>query len=164
MDDLIVNAAQDLLKEQFEISGFQNTTLGCNLSFDILRSEFVQILHKGKNHWLTTSTVGWPAATVNVFDSLNQSLSQCTVNQVCALIFTRNQTIDVRFIDVEPQTNSSDCGVYALLVAFSYSCRMPPAGRMIQCSHCKEQFHKKCERVTRNELSCSWQCRLCAKK
>ena len=75
LDDVIINAAQDLLKEQFEISGFQNTTLGCNLSFDILRSEFVQILHNGKNHWLTTSTVGLPAATVNVYDSLNQSLS-----------------------------------------------------------------------------------------
>ena len=219
LDDVIINAAQDLLKEQFEISGFQNTTLGCNLSFDILRSEFVQILHNGKNHWLTTSTVGLPAATVNVYDSFNQSLSQSTVNQVCALIFTRNQTIDVRFIDVEPQTNSSDCGVYAIAFATSLcfcedissiqycvskmrthlvsclekrqmapfpsiqrkstlshsilaqqripvscSCRMPPAGRMIQCSHCKEQFHKKCERVTRNELSSSWQCRLCAKK
>eukprot|EP00731_Ephydatia_muelleri_P006324 Em0003g572a len=80
LDDVIINAAQDLLKEQFEISGFQNTTLGCNLSFDILR--------------------------------------------------------------------------------ISCSCRMPPAGRMIQCSHCKEQFHKKCERVTRNELSSLWQCRL----
>ena len=93
LDDVIVNAAQDLLKEQFEMSGFQNTTLGCNLSFDILRSEFVQILHNGKNHWLTTSTVGLPAATVNVYDSLNQSLSQSTVNQVCALIFTRNQQL-----------------------------------------------------------------------
>ena len=50
------------------------------------------------------------------------------------------------------------------LIPVSCSCRMPPAGRMIQCSHCKEQFHKKCERVTRNELSSSWQCRLCAKK
>eukprot|EP00731_Ephydatia_muelleri_P029862 Em0021g385a len=90
LDDVIINAAQDLLKEQFEISGFQNTTLGCNLSFDILRTQ---------------------------------------------------QRIPV-----------------------SCSCRMPPAGRMIQCSHCKEQFHKKCERVTRNELSSSWQCRLCAKK
>ena len=48
MDDVIINAAQDVLKEQFEISGFQNTTLGCKLSFDILRSEFVQILHNGK--------------------------------------------------------------------------------------------------------------------
>ena len=62
---------------------------------------------------LTTSTVGLPAATVN------QSLSQSTVNQVCALIFTRNQTIDVGFIDVEPQTNSTDCGVYAIAFATS---------------------------------------------
>ena len=54
-----------------------------------------------------------------MYDSLNQSLSQSTVNQVFALIFTRNQTIDVRFIDVEPQTNSSDCGVYAIAFATS---------------------------------------------
>ena len=113
----------------------------------------------------------------------------------------------MRFIDVEPQTNSSDCGVYAIafatrlcfcedisfiqycvskmrthlvsylekrqmapfssiqrkstlshsivaqqLIPISCSCRMPPAGRMIQCSHCKEQFYKKCKQITRNEL------------
>ena len=119
LDDTIINRAQSILREQFRAAGFQNTTLGTRLLFDVLRSEFIQILHNGKNHWLTISTIGLPASTVNVYDSLYQSLSQCTIDQICAVMFSTNDAVHVRFIDVEQQTNNSDCGVYAIAYATS---------------------------------------------
>ncbi|KAL5497317.1 hypothetical protein EMCRGX_G013776 [Ephydatia muelleri] len=93
LDDTIINRVQSILREQFGAAGFQNTTLGTLLLFDVIRSEFIQILHNGKNHWLTISTIGLPASTVNVYDSLYQSLSQCTIDQICAVMFSTN---DVR--------------------------------------------------------------------
>ena len=87
--------------------------------FDVIRSEFIQILHNGKNHRLTISTIGLPASTVNVYDSLYQSLSQCTIDQICVVMFSTNDAVDVRFIDVEQKTNNSDCGVYAIAYATS---------------------------------------------
>ena len=122
LDDTIINQAQSILREQFGAAGFQNTTLGTRLLFDVIRSEFIQILHNGKNHWLTIPTIGLPASTVNVYDSLYQSLSQCTIDQICAVMFSTNDAVDVRFIDVEQQTNNSDCGVYAIAYATTSLC------------------------------------------
>ncbi|KAL5510213.1 hypothetical protein EMCRGX_G005721 [Ephydatia muelleri] len=119
LDDTIINRAQSILREQFGAAGFQNTTPGTRLLFDVIRSEFIQILHNGKNLWLTIPTIGCQASTVNVYDSLYQSLSQCTIDQICALMFSTNDAVDVRFIDVEQQTNNSDCGVYAIAYATS---------------------------------------------
>ena len=119
LDDTIINQAQSILREQFGAAGFQHTTLVTRLLFDVIRSEFIQILHNGKNHWLTIPTIGLPASTVNVYDSLYQSLSQCTIDQICAVMFSTNDAVDVRFIDVEQQTNNSDCGVYAIAYATS---------------------------------------------
>ena len=119
LDDTIINRAQSTLREQFGTAGFQNTILGTRLLFDVIRSEFIQILHNGKNHWLTISTIGLPASMVNVYDSLYQSLSQCTIDQICAVMFSTNDAVDVRFIDVGQQTNNSDCGVYMPPVSVS---------------------------------------------
>ena len=64
-------------------------------------------------------TISTIASTVNVYDSLYQSLSQCTIDQICAVMFSTNDAVDVRFIDVEQQTNNSDCGVYTIAYATS---------------------------------------------
>ena len=42
-------------------------------------------------------------------------------DQTCALMFPTNDAVDVRFIDVEQQTNNSDCGVHAIAVTTSLS-------------------------------------------
>ena len=40
-----------------QMHGFQETTLGMKLAYDVLRGGFVQILHDGFGHWLTISTI-----------------------------------------------------------------------------------------------------------
>ena len=72
LNDEIINVAQSLLKNLYKMKRFQNTTLGCDLSFDIMRTELIQILFIGNNHWVTISTVGLlkPARCINVYDSL----------------------------------------------------------------------------------------------
>ena len=42
-------------------------------------------------------------------------------DQTCTVMFSTNDAVDVRFIDVEQKTNNSDCGAYAIAVATSLS-------------------------------------------
>ena len=75
LNDLIINAAQHLLKVQFpHVGGFQDTILQKTLSFQIENGEFVQVLNKGGNHWITVTTIGVNnLSSVRVFDSLGSS-------------------------------------------------------------------------------------------
>ena len=52
LNDRLVSAAQSMLRNQFQVLGMQDTSLGHTLAFDILTTEFVQILHDGHAHWL----------------------------------------------------------------------------------------------------------------
>eukprot|EP00731_Ephydatia_muelleri_P009172 Em0004g1510a len=218
--DLYVYAVEaiELVKHcQYGISGLQATTLGYHLTFDIMRKDFVQILHNGEDHWLTISTLGLPSGHVNIYDSLYQTCTDHAIDQMCSIIFTPNNAVYLHFTDVDKQTNSSDCGLYAIayatglccgeevcsrkydmmvmrqhllkclesgrMTAFPSSyrengpivankmikvrcyCRLPDSGVMIQCSSCKEWFHKKCDssipRKAWSDLKFKWHCKMC---
>ena len=53
LDDAIINAVQYLLHSQYGMPGFQATTLGYHLTFDIMRKGFIQILHNLEDHWFS---------------------------------------------------------------------------------------------------------------
>ena len=71
LNDMIISAAQSLLKKQNPlVGGFQPPYLGQTCAFDIQSEEFVQILHNGHGHWLTVSMLGAEdGAEVYVYDS-----------------------------------------------------------------------------------------------
>ena len=59
LNDKITNAAQHILKKQFPlIEGFQDTLLQKEHQFRVMAEEFVQIINKSGNHWITLSTLG----------------------------------------------------------------------------------------------------------
>ena len=68
--------------------GLQNALLGCTLSFDVIKNEFVQVLHSGGNHWLTVSTIGCKPSVVKVYDSLFPELPTQTKEEICALLYS----------------------------------------------------------------------------
>ena len=51
------------------IEGFQRPTLGPVRNFSIMTSEFVQILHTGRSHWVCVSSIKCPPGIVNLYDS-----------------------------------------------------------------------------------------------
>ena len=66
LSDVLINASQNILKQQHpHVGGFQNTLLGPNFSFAPQSTEFVQVLH-GASHWLCVSTAGCKEGEVNV--------------------------------------------------------------------------------------------------
>ncbi len=90
LDDKLVNAGQTLIKARFpNIHGFQDVSLGQTLAFDIMKEGFVQVLHTGRGHWITVSTIGCHTAEVDVYDSMPPSVNSSLQNQVAALFCSR---------------------------------------------------------------------------
>ena len=117
LTDNIINATQLLLKRKYPVPGLQNTLLGSTLSFDVMTDEFVQVLHSSGNHWLTISTIGCKPSTVKVYDSLYSTLPTQTKDQICALLASKEPTIDLIHVNVQTQPNGSDCGLFTLAFA-----------------------------------------------
>ena len=118
LNDNIVDVSQLLLSQQFpHLNGLQSVTLGRTLAFNIEGDEFVQILHTGKGHWVTISTIGCTTGEVNVFDSLPPAPTTDMINQIAAILCTPKDTIRVRYIDVPMQEGYSDCGLFAIAFA-----------------------------------------------
>ena len=116
MNDEIINVTQRLLKNQYKTLGFQNTTLGCNLSFDIMRTEVIQILFNGNNHCVTISM---DCHNQLVVYSLYETLTHFTNDQICALLCSGESCITARLMTVDKQKNLSDCGLLAIALATS---------------------------------------------
>ena len=94
LDDSLISLGQNmLLKQHPQINGLQSTLLGQNFSFSPMPFEFVQILHEKGNHWITISTIGCPASTVNVYDSLHGTLSMHNQGVIADILQTQKEFI-----------------------------------------------------------------------
>lgn len=111
----IIDAAQLLLKRKASgINGWQSTELGRNSNqFKVTASPLVQF-HVNGNHWLVVSTVNCTPETVNIYDSA-YTLVRCNTKLQIST-FHRPSTPNLYFqsLDIQRQTNSKDCGVYAI--------------------------------------------------
>ena len=133
LNDEIVNASQQLLSAQFPyLGGPQSVILGRTLAFNIEPNEFVQILHTGRGHWVTMSTIGCTAGEVNVFDSLPPSPTTDLLNQIAAILCTPKKEIKVNYIDVLLQEGFSDCGVFAIAYATALAYGKQPGGCFLE--------------------------------
>ena len=119
LSDKVIHSAQLLMLQQFpHILGLQPPVLEQTLSFQVHRGEFVQIICVGDNHWCTVSNIGCSEGEVKVYDSLFRTVSSHTLRIVASLVFSSASQLIVRMMDVERQSNGSDCGVLA--IAFAY--------------------------------------------
>ena len=117
MTDSIVAGTQHLLQKQTGVRGLQSPCLGQTCAFDIQKSDFVQVISNGYNHWLTVSTIGAEDGTVNVYDSLYVSVNSNIKDQIAAIVNTNDSEITLNFIDVQKQRGTCDCGLFALAYA-----------------------------------------------
>lgn len=102
--DSIVNAAQQLLREQFpQLPGLQDVSLGLTMAFDIMPGEFLQILHTSQDHWVTISTIGVEYPKVKVYDSLFDFLPNFAKAQIASLLCSEQEVIEAHMMDVKLQ-------------------------------------------------------------
>ena len=119
LDGAIIHSAQVLLQKINPlIEGFQRPTLGPVRNFSVVSGEFVQLLHTGQDHSVCVSSIGCPAGTVKLFDSLyHDIISQEVEDQVKDLLADSFQKLE--YAPCQQQTNGSDCGVFAIAFATS---------------------------------------------
>lgn len=114
--DIIQQAHVCLQKVNPLIDGFQRPTLGVCRSFDIMTSEFVQILHTGSSHWVCVSTIDCTPGTIKLYDSLYSDIIEDEIKaQVESLLADSNVAIEI--VPVQQQLNGHDCGVFAVAFA-----------------------------------------------
>ena len=119
LTDKVIHSAQLLMLQQFpHILGLQPPVLQQTLAFQVHRGEFVQIICVGDNHWCTVSNIGCGEGELKVYDSLYRTVSTDTLRIMASLVFSSASQLVVRMMDVERQSNGSDCGVLA--IAFAY--------------------------------------------
>ena len=129
LTDNIINAAQALLKQQYpHINGLQNVVLGFTLGYIGQTEEFVQILHTGRGHWVTVSTIGCKDGDINIFDSFPPAPTIHLLNQIAAILATPKPVITLNYINTQQQCGSADCGIFAIAFATTLANGEQPGG------------------------------------
>ena len=104
----ILNAAQQLLAAQFNlVCGLQDTEHGVLCTFITPKRDFIQILHDGVGHSSASSTIK---------------------QQIATLSSTPKESIELRFIDVQKQSGTNDCRLYAIAYAIALCFGKSPSG------------------------------------
>ena len=101
LNDKLINAGQALIRNHYKhVRGLQDVSLGQTLGYDVMSNEgFVQIIHTGRSHWLTISTINCSNADeVAVYDSLPPSVTSSLQEQTASLLCTKSEAITLRYI------------------------------------------------------------------
>ena len=112
-----MDLGQAMLKKQHpHINGLQSVVLADKLAFTPQTEEFVQVMNINGNHWIVISTVGCKPATINVYDSLHGRLPSHAKIVIADLLRSQeaHHEIAINYMDVQWQSNGSDCGLFAL--------------------------------------------------
>ena len=87
---------------------------------------YIQILHCPANdHWLTFEVKF--DEDIRVFDSLYSNLSFEVKKQIASIIQSKHGKLDLKIEKTQQQTNSVDCGIYAIAFATDLSYGYDPA-------------------------------------
>ena len=100
------------------MAGLQPPVLQKVLQFHVHSGEFVQIVHVRNNHWCVVSTVGCESGVIHVYDSLYRSVSRETLSLIASMVYSPSSELKITMMDVEKQSNGSDCGALGIAYAF----------------------------------------------
>ena len=117
LNDDIINASQQLISKHFPkinlvSSGLQDVALGKILAFSVQNDQIIHTEYDG-SHWVTVSNVGCKDSEVNIFDCMTPVPTCDMLQQVAALLATCKPTMTLRYVDVQMQNGSADCGLLA---------------------------------------------------
>ena len=146
LTDNIVTVAQLLILQHFpNMSGLQLHEV---CAFEVHTGEFLQIINISNNHWCVVSTVGCEDGVVNVYNSLYSSVSDSTICMIAGMVSSSASELIIKMMDVEKQSNGSDCGVLAIAYVFDICSRLNP---------CTARFHHK--NIRKQLVMCLENCR-----
>ena len=139
LNDVIINAAQFLLKEQFpDILGLQSTLL---LEKPTARYEqdkvYVQIIFDRSNHWITASNAFAKKGEILVYDSMYTKIDKNT-SAIMSNLFGQSTT--ARLVGSSKQTGGTDCGLFAIANAAALAFKINPSEIMFNQSSLRQHL------------------------
>ena len=129
LNDNLIFAAHCLLKDQSKgtIHGFKSTQCSRRIGEDKFppvpqNSSFIQLLHVANCHWITASNIDIRGKTyyndaVCVYDSGIAHVSFSTKETICQFMKPRCDALLFDVMNIQPQPNLNDCGLFALACA-----------------------------------------------
>ena len=73
---------------------------------------YFQILHTGSDHWIAIKAIS--ENEVYIYDSIYMKPTHCTLKQIASTLHAPSSQIILHLERVQMQSNSVDCGVYAI--------------------------------------------------
>lgn len=91
-----------MLAKKYAAKGLQDSLLGQNSQFNVVRAPFVQVLHDGESHWVAISTFGCGEGEVVLIDSLFRGqMTNYLKQQICLILNCSRDSIIVKAIPVQ---------------------------------------------------------------
>ena len=115
LNDMILNASQQLLHQQFPPIKGLRSTLSPVTNLGAWVNNYLQIFHCRTNHWTTASTIGCHEGEVCVYDSLYTSVDDITKKSISD-VFSLS-TVNYTIPPIQKQEGSTDCGLFAIAIA-----------------------------------------------
>ena len=112
MTELSIMHKNSLKRKYKDTDGLQDTVWRCFATFD---GKFVQVLHVNNNHWICVARN--KNNEVSVYDSMSGNLSKDTVYVIARMVKCEDEELMVKLMPVQHQTNSNNCGLFALAFA-----------------------------------------------
>ena len=82
-----------------------------------VKGRFVQIMLVNRNHWITVSNLQCPGNTIYIYDSMFSTVDNRTKEKICSIWRPAASYVHYRMVNIQLQTNSYDCGLFAIAVA-----------------------------------------------
>ncbi len=144
LDDAIISAFQNNLKKQYpKMGSLQSPIMATKMALKAQQGEFVQILNI---NWLAVSSpLNHSETIINVYNSLHMTLPGAAKKIIASLCQHRSSTIKVLYHDVQWQSGSNDCGVFAIAFATAVCEGKNPAAVVFDQSNMRAHLLKSVE-------------------
>ena len=114
----LIEASQVLLAKYFpDVKRLQSPLFGEKLAFKRVEGKFVQILNVERLHWITVTNIGCEEGVVMVYDSLFNTMSLNSKQQICSLYQPTCSQLEFRLANIQRQPNTADCRLLAIACA-----------------------------------------------
>ena len=137
--DSEIHAGQILLKEKFPfVDGLCDPAVKGELVVPAV-SEFVQVINTG-SHWVCLSTISAIPGTIKIYDSLFIRPSPIAIDHSCRLLMHTGNQVTFLNEKVQKQTNTNDCGLFALAFATDLCHGIDPVSQCYHPQHMRDHY------------------------